>query len=119
MDTPKGILWRLIAQSEPRLADIICIDILEALLRLQDDASNQASILLISCWYWAFQTLYMLSRRVTFTANTDTLHLSQASTFGACEKDGITVIHALSRPHQRKAACRLPFLPRRERSRAV
>lgn len=49
MDTPKGILWRLIAQSEPRLAEIICIDILEALLRLQDDASNQASILLISC----------------------------------------------------------------------
>lgn len=53
------------------------------------------------------------------TANTDTLHLSQASTFGACEKDGITVIHALSRTHRRKAACRLPFLPRRERSRAV
>lgn len=51
MGTPKGILRSLIVQSEPRLAEITCIDILEALPGLQDGASilehqpNQAAIL--------------------------------------------------------------------------
>lgn len=87
MGTQRGILWRLIAQSEPRLAEIICIDILEALPCLQDDASivehqpHQAVILCHADIGHSFQA-YTRSRDASqFTANADTLGLKQASPF--------------------------------------
>ena len=142
MGTPKGIVWRLIAQSEPRLAEIICINILEALPCLQDDApiveqqphttthththtererererdTKQPSYFMLIL---GIPTLHTRSRDASKPQPTLILDLEQASIFGEQKKTDITAIHALSRPHDCKAAYRLPFLPRREPSRAV